>query len=131
MGVAFCVVFSKDVPPHGTVGADYMALAKAYEKLDALAEKNGLRTVGSFLSQDPEELAEMMDMDVEEMGAPPEEWFVAADALAAVQALIAHLRSNPKAVPKPKETLAELQQVQTELTAAVKAKVKVHFSLVM
>ena len=94
MGVAFCVVFKKDVPPHGKLGGDNMALAKGYEKLDAVAEKKGLRTLGSFLSQDPQELADMMDMDAAELGLPPEEWFNASDGLAAVQALSAHLRAN-------------------------------------
>lgn len=130
MGVAFCVIFKKDVPPHGKLGADNMALAKGYEKLDAVAEANGLRTLGSFLSEDPEELADMMEMDVEEMGAPPEEWFSATDGLTAVRALIAHLQSNPKAVAKAKEMLAELEHVETELTAAARSKVKFHFSLV-
>jgi hypothetical protein len=130
MGIAFCVIFKKDVPPHGKVGADNIALAKGHEKLDAVAEANGLRTLGGFLSQDPEELADMMDMDVEEVGAPPEEWFAATDGLTAVQALMAHLRSNPKAVARTKEMLGELEQVETELAAAARSKVKFHFSLV-
>ena len=103
MGVAFCVVFKKDVPPLGKLGGDNIALAKGYEKLDGLAETIGLRTLGSFLSQDPEELADMMEMDADEMGLPPEEWFSASDGVAAVQALIAHLRANPKAIAKAKE----------------------------
>lgn len=131
MGVAFCVVFKKAVKPHGTLGGDNMALAKGYEKLDKVAEANGLRTLDSFLSQDPDELADLMDMDVEEMDAPPEEWFAATDGLKAVQSLIAHLKANPKAVAKATEMLGELKEVEKELTAAAKAKVKFHFSMVM
>jgi hypothetical protein len=130
MGVAFCVVFKKDVPPHGKVGGDNKALAKGYEKLDAVAETNGLRTLESFLSQDPEEIADMLEMDADEMGLPPEEWFSASDGLAAVQALTAHLRANPKAIGKAKEMLPELDQVAAELTAAARHKVKFHFALV-
>jgi hypothetical protein len=131
MGVAFCVVFNKDVPPFGTLGADNMALAKGDENLDAVAQAKGMRTLGSFLSQDPQELAEMMDLDVEEMGAPPLGWFDAAEGLTAVQALIAHLRSDPKAISKATEMLAELEQIESELSAAAKATVMFHFSIVM
>jgi len=130
MGTAFCVVFKKDVPPHGKLGADCMALARGYEKLDAVAEAKGLRTLGAFLSQDPEELAEMMEMDAEEMGLPPVEWFSATDGLAAVQALIAHLRDNPKTIAKAGEMSSELELVETELRAAARIKVKFHFALV-
>src|SRR6185503_14503272 len=112
MGVAFCVVFKKAVPPYGTLGGDNMALASGYEKLDKVAEAKGLPTLGSFLSQDPDELADLLDMDVAEMGAPPEEWFKAADGLAAVEALIAYLRTNPKAVPKSKDILEELTEIE-------------------
>src|SRR5262249_10018344 len=122
MGVAFCVVFKKDVPPHGKLGGDNMVLAKEHEKLDALADKNGLRTLGSFLSQDPEELAAMMDMDPEEMGLPPEQWFNARAGLAAVKVLSAYLRDQPTAVTKAKEMLSELEQVETELGAAAASK---------
>jgi hypothetical protein len=73
----------------------------------------------------------MMEMDADEMGLPPEEWFSASDGVAAVQALIAHLRANPKAIAKAKEMLSELEQVATELTAAARAKVKFHFALVL
>ena len=130
MGVAFCVVFKKAVPPYRTLGGDNIALVSGYDKLDALAEKKGLRTLGSFLSADPEDFADMMEMDAAELELPPEEWFSPNDGLAAVQALIAYLRDQPKALKKSKEMLAELQQVATELAAGKRAKVKFHFSLV-
>ena len=130
MGIAFCVVFKKDVPPYGKLGSDNMVLAGAHEKIDALAKKNGLSTLESFLSQDPDELADMMGMDADEMGLPPVEWFNASDGLAAVRALIAHLRENPKGIAKAKETVAELKQVEVELIAASQRKVKFRFALV-
>jgi penicillin V acylase-like amidase (Ntn superfamily) len=61
---------------------------------------------------------------------PPEEWFSPNDGLAAVQALIAYLRDQLKALKKVNEMLAELQEVEAELSAAKRAKVKFHFSLV-
>jgi hypothetical protein len=130
MGVAFCVVFQKEVAPYGTLGGDGMALAKGCEKLDAIAEANGLRTLGSFLSGDPEEVADMVGMDAEELGLAQEEWFNAKDGLTAVQALIAHLRDHPKAVAKGKEMLSELERVEVELADAVRRKVKFHFAFV-
>jgi hypothetical protein len=130
MGVAFCVVFKKKVPPYGTLGGDKLALVKGYEKLDAVAGRNGLRTLGSFLSTDPEIDAEMMGIDAQELGLPAEEWYSPNDGLAAVQALIAYLREHPKAIAKGKEMLSELEEVAAELTEARRHKVKFHFDLV-
>jgi hypothetical protein len=76
------------------------------------------------------ECTHMMEMDAEGMGLPPEEWFNPSDGLAAVQALSAHLRANPKAIAKAKEMLSELDQVTAELTAAARHKVEFHFALV-
>jgi hypothetical protein len=131
MGVAFCVVFKKEVPPYGTLGGDSKALVEGYAELDAFAEKNGLRTLGSLLSQDPEEMAALMEVDAEEMGLRPEEWFSASEGLAVVRPLIALLREHPKAVAKGRELLSDLEQVETELAEAARRRVKFHFSLVL
>jgi hypothetical protein len=133
MGAAFCVVFKSKVTPYGKVGGDSIALLRGYEKLDKLAAKDGLRTLGSFLSTDPKAAAEMLDMegiDVADLDLPAEQWFDPAEGLAAVEALIRYLGENPKAARNAKEMLSELKQVVTELTAAKRAKVKFHFDIV-
>ena len=71
MGISFNVAFDKKVPPYGTLGGDCMALGSASERLDKAAEKRGLATLGQFVSMDPEEVAEMSGLDVEELGLPP------------------------------------------------------------
>jgi hypothetical protein len=133
MGVAFCVVFKKDVPPYGKLGGDSKLLVDAYEKLDAVAEANGLRTLGSFLSCNPDEAAGMLEdmgVDPDEVGLEQEQWFDASHGLSTVQALMAKLRDHSKAMAKSKQILSELHDVETELKAAVAKKVKFHFELV-
>jgi hypothetical protein len=129
MGMSFNVAFNKKVAPYDKLGADHIALGAAVERLDKAAKKNKLATLGEFHSIDPEEAAEMFDMDPEEMGLGPLQWFDAEKGLAAVRALMTFLRENPKAVPKSSEVLTDLEEVEQELQAASKQKARFHFSL--
>ena len=61
MGVSFSVVFKRAVSPYGTLGSDHVALAKGYEKLDKVAAKFKLPTLGPFVSADPEEMRAMAE----------------------------------------------------------------------
>src|SRR5262245_12809946 len=122
MGMSFNVAFNKKVAPYDKLGADHMALGPAVERLDKAAKKSKLATLGEFHSVDPEDAAEMFDMDPEEMGLGPLQWFDPEKGLAAVRGLIAFLRENPKAVPKSSEILADLEEVEQELLAASKHK---------
>ncbi len=130
MGVSFCVVFRKKVPPYGTLGGDNMALARGYERLDKAAAARGLPTLEQFVSQDPDEMADLLDMDPEEMGLPPIQWFPPAEGLATVRALASFLREDPKAVSQGVVLLEELGRVEAELAAAVGRKSEFRFALV-
>ncbi|WP_425616482.1 hypothetical protein NA78x_000128 [Anatilimnocola sp. NA78] len=130
MSVAFCVIFQKKVAPYGTLGSDNPALTSSYERLDKLAAAQGVATLGSFLSQDPAELADMLGLDPDDLDAAPEEWFEAAAGLQAVEEITAFVQANPKAIRKADEILEELASVKLELAAAVKKKVKFHFAIV-
>src|SRR3712207_5148756 len=100
MGASFCAIFEADVPPHGTLGGDNPAILKAQRKLDRVARDVGLRSLDEFESYDPQDVAADFDLDAGELGLPPVEWFAAADGLAAVRALIAHLHTHPDTVPR-------------------------------
>ena len=133
MSVALCTVFKSEVPPHGTLGGDNTALAKGMARLDAVAAKNGLTTLQTFLSQDPAEaaqLAEMMGVDTETIDPPPEQWFSAQDGLTMVQGLIGLLRNQPTVITRGDKMLAELEEVAKELQAAVELDVKFHLAMV-
>lgn len=124
------VVFNKKVTPYDTLGADHVALGDAIERLEKVSKKNKLASLSEFHSIDPEEAAEMFDMDPAEMGLPPLQWFDPARGLAAVRGLITLLRENPKAVPKTSEILDDLEEIEQELGAASKQKAKFHFQLI-
>jgi hypothetical protein len=70
------------------------------------------------------------DLDAEELGLPPVEWFAAADGLAAVRALIAHLNSHPDAVRNQPDVLDDLTNVAAEVAAAGRAGVRFRFQVV-
>ena len=129
MGISFNVAFNKKVPPHDKLGGDHMALGAGGERLDKVATARGLATLNQFISIDPEEAAELSGMDPDELGLPPLEWFDPAAGLAAVRALAALLRAEPKVVPKGAALLADLAAVEQELTAAQQRKARFHFWL--
>jgi hypothetical protein len=136
MGVVICAVFEREIPQHGTLGGDNPALNRDWQRLAKLAKAAKLRPLNDFESYDAEEVAASLDMDPEELGLdtgnmPAAQWFAAADGLAAVQALVAHLRANPKLLSRQAEVLDELSGVETELSAAEKAGVRFRFEAVM
>ena len=136
MGVVICAVFEREVPQHGTLGGDNTALNRDWQRLVKLAKAAKLQPLNDFESYDSEEVAANLDMDPEELGfdpgnMPAAQWFAAADGIAAVRALIAHLRANPKALSRQAEVLDELSSVESELAAAEKAGVRFRFEAVM
>ena len=130
MGMTLSVVFNKKVAPYDKLGPDHVALGDAIERLEKVAKKSKVATLSEFHSIDPEEAAEMFDMDPEEMGLPPLQWFDPEKGLAAVRGFITLLRENPKAVPKSSEILEDLEEIEQELLAASKQKAKFHFQLI-
>jgi hypothetical protein len=130
MGASFCVVFESEVPPHGTLGGDNLAVLNAHRKLDRLARANGLRSLNEFESYDPEDVADALDLDPDQVGGPPMQWFAAADGLAAVRALAAHLRAHPGDLSNSADVVAELAEMESELANAERAGVRFRFAVV-
>jgi hypothetical protein len=129
MGISFNVAFDKEVPPYGKLGGDHMTLGAGGERLDRVATARGLPTLRQFVSVDPEEVAEVFDLDPEELGLPPLRWFAPAAGLEAVRALVGLLRNDPRAVPNPAAMLADLEQLHQELAAAEQYAARFHFCL--
>ena len=130
MGASFCVIFESDVPPLGTLGGDNLAVLKSQRKLDRVARDAGLRSLDEFESDDPQYAVADLDLDPDELGLPPVEWFAAADGLTAVGRLIAHLNARPAAVPRQQDVLADLAAVEAELAQADRAGVRFRFAVV-
>jgi hypothetical protein len=131
MGASFCTVFEAGVTPHGALGGDNPALLRHHRRLDRLAAAAGLTPLGAFESYDPADAADYLG-EVGERPAdlPPVQWFPAADGLAAVRAVVAHLSANPGAVSGQAEVVAELERLAGELTAAERAGVRFRFAVV-
>jgi hypothetical protein len=129
MGMSFSVAFNKKVAPYDKLGADHVAVGDSLERLDKVAKKHKLAMLSEFHSIDPEEAAEMFDLDPEEMGLPPLQWFNPEKGLAAVRGLITLLREDPQAIPKSSAILKDLEEIVLELLAASKQKAKFHFAL--
>ncbi len=129
MGLSLNIAFKKNVSPFGKLGADHPAVGNALQRLDNLAKKHKVAALSNFHSVDPEEAAEMLDMDPEELGLKPLEWFDPKHGLEAVQALSQLLRDHPKAIAKSAEILKELETIAQELSQAQKQKAKFHFAL--
>jgi hypothetical protein len=131
MGASFCAVFEAEVPPHGTLGGDHPALLRRQRRLDRLAADAGLTPLGAFESYDPADAADYPgEGEDPPVGLPPVRWFPAADGLAAVRALVAHLSANPGVISGQGEVVAELQGLTGELTAAERAGVPFRFAVV-
>lgn len=131
MSASFCAIFEAEVPPHGTLGGDNPTLLRLQRRLDRLARDAGLTPLGAFEGYDPSDIDGMLDEGEEGLtDMAPAEWFTAADGLAAVRALAAHLRTNPGAVSGRDEVLDDLGRVEAELADAARAGVRFRFAVV-
>ena len=129
MSVSFSVVFESEVPPHGTLGADHVALARQKDTLDRVAGENGLIPLSAFESYDPGDAAEFLDE--EELEALPDaQWFDPVAGLTAVRALIHYIHSHVTAVPGQAEVLADMTGVEQECADAERAGVRFRFAMV-
>jgi len=105
------------------------ALLYYHRQIDDLAERLGLTPLSDFFSRDPQAIATYMrtlgiEPDLDALA--DEEWFEAADGLATVRGLLAHLREEPNAVPEPAKVLADLEIVVAALAAAEQAGTRFH-----
>jgi hypothetical protein len=105
------------------------ALLYYHRQIDDLAERLGLTALSHFFSRDPQTIAAYMrslgiepDLDT----LPDEEWFDAAEGLATVRGLLAHLRDEPNGVPEPSKIIADLEVVVAALAAAEQAGSRFH-----
>ena len=129
MGMSLNIAFNKSVAPYGTLTDDHNALGNGLHRLDKVLERAKLRTLGQFISTDPEEWMDMDPDDPDAEAIPPLQWHKPAEALAAVDAAIAHLKAKPKALSWSADALDELELVRTALAAADKRKAKFHFAM--
>jgi len=86
------IVLEKKIPNIDIyVNGNFLSNSKELEKL---AKKSGVPSLISFFSTSPEEIADLMEKDVESLKGSPtytEKWFAAEDGLRTVNALLENL----------------------------------------
>jgi hypothetical protein len=118
MGISLSVAFKKKVPGHGTLGSDHTDLGDNLGRLDKLLTKAKLTGLESFVSADPTEMAELLDLDENDPGLEP------------VRAAIGYVESNAAVLSKVRDAvLDDLRDVETELALAESKGVAFHFCL--
>lgn len=133
MGSAIYIVTKKKIK-----GFDPFVNGKAIgkvdsEALDRVCKAAGIESLLSFISQDPDELAEFLDgegIEAEGDGEfPAEEWFTPEQGLTAVRGLQAYLKANPGALSGQAAVLEDLAEYEGVLTKLAEKKVSWHFAV--
>lgn len=133
MGVALYIVAQRAIK-----GLDPSVDGKAVgriddQTLDTLCDALNVTSLVSFISQDPDELADIMGEDVidveDDDELPEEEWFAAEDGLATVRALIAHLDADPSALADTAMIVEDLRGFERVLAALAEHGVKWHLAV--
>ncbi|MSQ47644.1 MAG: hypothetical protein EXR78_04515 [Deltaproteobacteria bacterium] len=116
MGVAFYIVLDNEEPGFDT-SVDGKAIAREAKKLDAISKKLGLPRFDDFISMSSEDIADLIGDDVE-IPEQEEQWFSAAEGLSFIEALVSHMRANPKSVKTPAGVLDDLTAYREVLEKA-------------
>ena len=134
MAQAILVTLEKEVPDASAAYAKSKtgkALARELDRLDFAARKVKVAQPSTLLSENPAALIEEMKaqgFDPAKMRIPPEQWFPAAEGLAVVRALIAHVGANLNDFKQPNPILRDLKAAEALLAAADAASIRFHFT---
>ena len=133
MAQAILVTLEQDIPQAGEYAKSKTgkALARELERIDFAARKVKVAQPSTLLSENPAALIEEMKaqgFDPAKMRIPPEQWFPAAEGLAVVRALIAHIGENLNDFKQPNPILRDLKAAEALLAAADAAGVRFHFT---
>ena len=130
MSVAYYIVLDNDDPGFETF-VDGKAVAHVVEELDALCDQNQLAKLDSFMGQSLDDLAEMLDEDLELPDDIDSEgkWFLPQEGIAAIDRLIASIQKNTGAIASAAEVINDLVAYKDVLTKAQAIGAKWHLAL--
>ena len=134
MAQAILITLEKDLPDARAAydkGGTGKALARETDRLDSAARRRRVTPLTSLLSESPAELIAQLKadgFDPAKMRIPPEQWFPAADGLAAVRALAEYVTANLNDFKQPNPILRDLKAIEVLLAAAETAGVRFHFT---
>jgi hypothetical protein len=87
-------ITAKDKPDGMDIFVNGKSLSRAESKLSLAAKKLGVPDLMSFFSQNPDDVAEMIDDPDIIKTLPAERWFEPAEGLVTVHALMSHLKDS-------------------------------------
>ncbi len=130
MSVAYYVVLDVEEPRFDP-WVNGKAVAHAVEELDALCQQSGLQTLDSFLGQAMEDIADMLDEDIELPDGDDglAKWFEPAEGIALIESIVSVIQQNPTSLSSSAEVLEDLAEYQTVLEKARGIKARWHFAL--
>lgn len=131
MGLGWHVVLQRELPVPAPDPAQGRALIFYQHELDTLARSLNLTSLTAFVSAIPERVAAYLreqGLDPEQFPIDEEDWHPAAEGLASVRGLTAHLKTTPKAVTDPFKILRDLAALEAVLAVAAAANVDFHLA---
>jgi hypothetical protein len=132
MGAAVYIVLEKALPGlQPAVMVDGKSIAQNWDDLNGLGRAKGARPLEEFLSTSRDELACLIGEDAvqeSDIELPSEEWFLCAEGLATVQALVDLVRASPAFVADQERVLKDLQSYQEVLKAGAAAAARFHLA---
>ena len=129
MGVAFYLAFDDEEFEADDI--DGKSVAKAMDELTALANEVGVADLESFMGKAMDEFADMLGEEIEmedgvDGGA---KWFLPADGIATIDALVSALQQDPQRIKNSRRVLEDLADYKNALLAAQQAGVQWHLAL--
>lgn len=128
MSVAYYIELDIDEPDFDTE-VDGKALARNSDRIEALCEQLGLTPLQAFMGMSGDDIADLLDEDIDQAEAIEETWFTPDAGLAVVNALSAHIRANPDAVTHTKGVLEDLAGYAEVLQQASAVGARWHLAL--
>lgn len=124
MGVAYYIEVDDEELDVGDISGK--SVGRAMDELTALAEELDIDSLESFMGQSADEFADMLGEEIEmEEGADGDAaWFEPAEGLAAIDALIAALSSDPERLDNTADVLEDLAGYKDALEQAEAAGAK-------
>jgi hypothetical protein len=118
MGVAYYIAFDQD--DFSTDFTDGKSVARAFEKLNALAEELGVPPLEEFMGQSMDELGDMLgeDIDLDGVADGDAKWFEPSAGIFVFDALISALQDEPQRVKSAAAVIEDLESYKAALHEA-------------
>jgi hypothetical protein len=130
MSIEYFIVAEREVE-----GLDVVARGKALARSNCLtqvAQLARVRPLDEFFAMSPEEAAEFIEEsggDVPADALPDQAWYAAAEGLATVRGLLAHIATHPGAIPNEAGTVRDLRRFEEVLVQLAIRGVRWHLGI--